>query len=125
VRSPSVKADADALRPIGLHECRHSFVTSMALSGIPIKALQLLAGHEDLRTTLDTYGHLYDGHENEAGRLVATFFEPTRRAEQELARLSHEQLITRVREAEARPPAGNDVASMPHEMPHEAGNPHG
>jgi len=41
-----------------LHDLRHTFVTRCAESGINIKVAQKLAGHSDIKTTLDIYTHV-------------------------------------------------------------------
>jgi hypothetical protein len=62
-----VKARDDALEPIGLHECRHTFASLMVAAGIraernPVaiaKQLCTLMGHASITQTLDRYGHLF------------------------------------------------------------------
>lgn len=41
-----------------LHELRHSFTTLLVLSGAPIKTVQELVGHKNVRTTLNVYTHI-------------------------------------------------------------------
>lgn len=41
----------------GLHKLRHTFCSHLAMRGAPAKAIQELAGHENLLTTL-RYMHL-------------------------------------------------------------------
>jgi integrase len=48
----------DALEPISLHSCRHSFVSFLIASGADLKTLTSVVGHSDIRTTLNVYGHL-------------------------------------------------------------------
>jgi site-specific recombinase XerD len=36
----------------GLHILRHTFCSHLAMRGAPVKAIQELAGHEDLKTTM-------------------------------------------------------------------------
>ena len=45
------------LRPSGLHILRHTFCSHLAMRGAPAKAIQELAGHADLTTTM-RYMHL-------------------------------------------------------------------
>ena len=40
------------IRPVRLHDLRHTFATRMAAAGAPMRALQAWLGHSDLRTTL-------------------------------------------------------------------------
>jgi integrase len=58
------------LKSIGLHECRHTFVSLMIAAGINPKALSTYIGHASISITMDRYGHLMPGSEEEAaGRL--------------------------------------------------------
>ena len=80
LRGPFVLADADGhmltrevmrwnlprlcrkagLRPLGWHSLRHTFCSHLAMKGVPAKAIQELAGHASLSTTL-RYMHLQPG----------------------------------------------------------------
>ena len=60
------------LKPIALHECRHTFASLMIAAGVNAKALSTFMGHANISITLDRYGHLMPGAEDEAaGRLDA------------------------------------------------------
>ena len=59
-----------ALRPIGLHECRHTFASLMIAAGINAKALATYMGHASVTITFDLYGHLMPGNEAEAAGLL-------------------------------------------------------
>jgi integrase len=59
--------------PIGLHECRHSYATYMIAAGINTKALSTYMGHSSIIITLDRYGHLLPGNENQAANLLETW----------------------------------------------------
>ena len=60
------------LKPIGLHECRHTFASLMIAAGVNAKALSTYIGHARISITMDRYGHLMPGSEAEAaGRLDA------------------------------------------------------
>jgi integrase len=60
------------LEPIGLHECRHTFASLMIAAGVNAKALSTYIGHASISITMDRYGHLMPGSEEEAaGRLDA------------------------------------------------------
>jgi len=51
------KACADAgVQVIRFHELRHTFATTLAASGLPLRALQEFVGHADIKTT-QIYGH--------------------------------------------------------------------
>ena len=61
---------AAGLRPIGFHECRHTYASLMIAAGVNAKALSTYMGHSSITVTLDRYGHLMPGNEAEAaGRL--------------------------------------------------------
>jgi integrase len=61
------------LTPIGLHECRHSFASMMIAAGVNAKALSTYLGHSSITITLDRYGHLFPGNEEEAAGLLDAF----------------------------------------------------
>lgn len=65
-----VKARPDALAPIGLHECRHTFASYLIAAGANAKAVQTMMGHSSITTTFDRYGHLFPGHEDEVRSLL-------------------------------------------------------
>ena len=52
------------LTDIRLHDFRHSHASLLIHSGINILAISKRLGHEDVKTTLNIYAHLYDS-ENE------------------------------------------------------------
>jgi integrase len=58
------------LEPIGLHECRHTFASLMIAAGVNAKALSTFLGHASVTITLDRYGHLFPGSEQEAAGLL-------------------------------------------------------
>lgn len=51
------------LKPIGLHECRHTFASLLIAAGVNAKAITAYLGHGSIRTTFDLYGHLMAGNE--------------------------------------------------------------
>jgi integrase len=61
------------LQPIGLHECRHTFASLMIAAGVNAKALSTYMGHASVMITLDRYGHLMPGNEDEAGFLLDAY----------------------------------------------------
>jgi integrase len=61
------------LEPIGLHECRHTFASLMIAAGVNAKALATYMGHSSVTITLDRYGHLMPGNEDEAAGLLDTY----------------------------------------------------
>jgi integrase len=59
------------LDPIGLHECRHTYVTLMYEAGVPLERIGDYVGHSTTYMT-DRYRHLLEGNEEEAaGKLDA------------------------------------------------------
>jgi integrase len=65
------------LAPIGLHECRHTYAAYMIAAGINTKALSTYMGHASITITLDRYGHLLPGNENEAATLLENWLSAT------------------------------------------------
>jgi integrase len=63
------------LAPIGLHECRHTFASLMIAAGVNAKALAAFMGHSSVTITLDRYGHLMPGSEDEAAGLLDAYLE--------------------------------------------------
>lgn len=57
--------EPDLLRPITLHECRHTFASLLIDSGANPKAIQSFMGHSKIQTTFDVYGHLLPGSRDE------------------------------------------------------------
>jgi integrase len=64
---------AAELDPIGLHECRHTFASLMIAAGVNAKALSTFMGHANISITLDRYGHLMPGAEDEAAGLMDAY----------------------------------------------------
>jgi integrase len=63
------------LEPITLHECRHTFASLMIAAGVNAKALSTYMGHASVMITLDRYGHLFPGNEEEAAGLLDSYLE--------------------------------------------------
>jgi integrase len=61
------------LEPITLHEARHTFASLMIAAGVNAKALATYMGHASVTITLDRYGHLIPGNEDEAAALLDAF----------------------------------------------------
>lgn len=61
------------LEPIGLHECRHTFASLMISARVNPKALSTYMGHANISITLDRYGHLMPGNEEEAAGLLDSY----------------------------------------------------
>lgn len=61
------------LRPIGLHEARHTFASILIAAGVNAKAITTYMGHASIQTTYDLYGKLMPGSEAEAAALVDAY----------------------------------------------------
>jgi integrase len=59
-----------AVEPITLHECRHTFASLMIAAGVNAKALSVYMGHANIGITMDRYGHLMPGNEDEAAGML-------------------------------------------------------
>jgi integrase len=57
------------LQPIGLHDCRHTFVSLLHDAGLSLERIGDYDGHSSSYMT-DRYRHLLEGHEAEAARLL-------------------------------------------------------
>ena len=68
------------LEPIGLHECRHTYAAFMIAAGVNAKALSTYMGHSSITITLDRYGHLMPGNEQQAADMLSTYLEHNRTA---------------------------------------------
>src|SRR5207249_8388990 len=68
-------ASVELLEPIGLHECRHTFASLMIAAGVNAKALSTYMGHANISITLDRYGHLMPGAEDEAAALLDAYLQ--------------------------------------------------
>ena len=66
-------AQAAKVEPPTLHECRHGYASLMIAAGVNVKALSTFMGHANIRITLDQYGHLLPGAEDEAADLLDAF----------------------------------------------------
>jgi integrase len=75
---------AAGLERITPHECRHAFAALMIAARVNAKALQAFMGHSSITTTLDTYGHLMPGSEDEAASLLDAYLD----AQQERAHVA-------------------------------------
>lgn len=64
---------AAKLERITLHECRHTFASLMIAAGVNAKALSVYMGHANIGITMDRYGHLMPGNEDEAAALLDAY----------------------------------------------------
>ena len=67
------------LRPITLHECRHTFVSILAATpGITEKQITSFVGHSSFATSLDLYAKLLPNREADAAARIGQFLEESR-----------------------------------------------
>lgn len=59
IREPYLPKDFKKIdfRPT-LHQLRHTYITRLILAGLDVKRVQYLAGHDDVRMTLNVYSHV-------------------------------------------------------------------
>lgn len=69
------KAQKPPLKPITLHECRHTCASLMIAAGADAKALSTVMGHASITITFDRYGKLMPGGEGEVGKLLGKFLD--------------------------------------------------
>jgi integrase len=51
---------AAKLRPVTLHECRHTFASLLASSGLDLKACATYMGHANVQMFIGRYAHLFE-----------------------------------------------------------------
>ena len=56
--------EAAGLAPLTFHELRHTAAALMINDGADPLQVKRRMGHEDIRTTFDTYGHLFPDRED-------------------------------------------------------------
>lgn len=61
------------LPTLTLHEARHTYASFMIAAGVNAKALSTFMGHANIGITLDLYGHMFPGAEDEAAGLLDTY----------------------------------------------------
>ena len=66
---------SELLQRITLHECRHTFASLMIAAGVNAKALSTYMGHANIAITLDRYGHLMPGNEDQAATLLDNYLD--------------------------------------------------
>lgn len=68
------------------HAGRHTFASLMIAAGVNAKALSTFMGHAKIAITLDLYGHLMPGSEEEAADLLDTYLAAQRERAEDQAR---------------------------------------
>jgi integrase len=72
---PSAGALAKRGLPVlTLHGCRHAYASFGIAAGLNAKTLSIYMGHATIAITLNLYGHLMPGAEDEATELLDAFF---------------------------------------------------
>jgi integrase len=61
------------LRPITLHECRHTFASLLIDSGANPKAIKQFMGHSKIQMTFDVYGYLLPGSHDEVRKWMDAY----------------------------------------------------
>ena len=74
------------LERITFHECRHTFASLMIAAGVNAKALSVFMGHSSITITMDRYGHLMPGSEEEAAGLLDAYLDAQRGRAEDQAR---------------------------------------
>jgi integrase len=54
------------LRPIRLHDLRHSYATAALAAGVPVKVVSQRIGHADITVTLKVCAHVMPGDDQAA-----------------------------------------------------------
>ncbi|HEX3735753.1 MAG TPA: site-specific integrase [Solirubrobacterales bacterium] len=78
------------VRPMTLHECRHTFASLLIDAGVNPKAIQEFMGHATIEETFSRYGHLMPGTRNQARELVDAYMDVAM-ANERVPRLRHER----------------------------------
>jgi integrase len=73
------------LKPITLHEARHTYASLLIAAGVSSKAVSTYMGHASITITLDRYGHLFPGNEAEAANLLDGYLTRERRSRSTVA----------------------------------------
>jgi integrase len=66
------------LAPIGLHEARHTFASTLIAAGVNAKAVTEAMGHASVTMTFDRYGHLMPDGRDEARTRVDAYLAAVR-----------------------------------------------
>jgi integrase len=93
---------AAGLERLTPHECRHTFASLMIAAGVNAKALSTFMGHAKIGITLDRYGHLMPGSEEEAAGLLNSYLEASAEREADQARAAVPSAAGQSRDNDAR-----------------------
>lgn len=62
-----------SLEGVSLHSFRHTHASMLIAAGVDIKTVSRRLGHENIRITLDLYGHLLPGQDEKAAEALGKF----------------------------------------------------
>ncbi|WP_082726651.1 tyrosine-type recombinase/integrase [Limnochorda pilosa] len=65
-----LRGRGEFLAGVTLHTFRHTHASLLIFAGADAKVVQRRLGHEDIRITLQTYGHLFKGQDKRAAEMV-------------------------------------------------------
>lgn len=71
--------DKTGLEGYSYHSLRHTHITYLLMSDIPLKVVQERAGHASATTTLDEYGHVLQGQDEIAAQTFERVMQVTRK----------------------------------------------
>lgn len=75
-RKLKAAAKATKVKPIRVHDLRHSHASLLIEMDVNVKAIQERLGHQDIETTLNTYSHLYPTKQHEVANMLNNLIEP-------------------------------------------------
>lgn len=64
------------IRRLRFHDLRHKAASLLLAQRIPMKAVQATLGHADMRTTMNTYSHLYPELRQEVADVMDEILNP-------------------------------------------------
>lgn len=65
--------EASGIRKIKVHELRHSHASLLIELGVSPLSISERLGHEDIKTTLNTYSHLYPNKQSEIAEILTEY----------------------------------------------------
>ncbi|HTE60019.1 MAG TPA: tyrosine-type recombinase/integrase [Solirubrobacteraceae bacterium] len=69
----AVRRMSETVTDLTLHDARHTYASLMIAAGVNAKALSTFMGHANIAVTMDLYGHLMPGAEDEAADLFDAY----------------------------------------------------
>ncbi len=65
--------EISGVRKIKVHELRHSHASHLIELGVSPLSISERLGHEDIKTTLNTYSHLYPNKQSEIAEILTEY----------------------------------------------------